>query len=113
MYNGNSNLRSAGETVEYTEEMINEIIKCSEDIIYFAENYFKIVTSDEGKKLIELYDYQKKILKAYIDTPEYTNMKTKQKEKKKFLIIKIPRQMGKCHHTFNIIKEQMEMILLN
>lgn len=85
MFLGNPNLRKKGETVDYTQEMINEIIKCKEDIIYFAEKYFYIVTSKKGKSKIELFEWQKKVLKAYVETPE----------NKRHCIVKIARQSGK------------------
>lgn len=67
MYLGNSNLRGAGEIVDYTDEQIDEIIKCKTDIIYFAENYFKIVHMDKGEHIIQLYDFQKSILKSFVE----------------------------------------------
>jgi len=86
MYMGNNALRKAGEQVEYNDELIQEYIKCKEDIIYFAEKYFSIVSIDKGKHLIKLYDFQKKILKACQETPE----------NKQSIICKIARQYGKC-----------------
>lgn len=86
MYMGNPSLRKAGEQIEYTDELIKEYIKCKEDIIYFAEKYFYIVTIDKGKHLIKLYDFQKKILKICQETPN----------NKQHLICKIFRQAGKC-----------------
>jgi len=85
MYMGNRTLRKAGEQFKYTEDQIQEYIKCKKDIIYFAEKYFYIVTIDRGKHLIELYDFQKKILKACLETPE----------EKQHIICKIARQYGK------------------
>ena len=38
MFQGNVSLRKKGEKLDYDQDMINEIIKCSQDIIYFAEN---------------------------------------------------------------------------
>ena len=67
MYNGDGQLRNYDEKVEIDENKIQEIIRCKEDILYFAENYFNIVTIDEGKQLIQLRDYQKKMLKAFIE----------------------------------------------
>lgn len=104
MYQGIADLRNVGEELEYTPEMIEEVIKCKEDIIYFAEKYFNIVTIDEGKRLIDLYDYQKKMLKAFTNTPPYKNPKTGSLDSKRHLIIKIARQSGKCVYKDSIIK---------
>ena len=67
MYNGDSQLRCIGENVEIDQHKMEEIIRCKEDIIYFAENYFHIITIDDGKIKIKLRDYQKKMLKAFIE----------------------------------------------
>lgn len=67
MYNGDSNLRNIDENVDIDQHKIQEIIRCKEDIIYFAENYFHIITIDDGKIKIKLRDYQKKMLKAFIE----------------------------------------------
>ena len=66
MYNGNKMLRAKGEEIEYSPELLEEYARCREDIIYFAEKYFKIVTIDEGEHLIELFDFQRKMLKAFV-----------------------------------------------
>jgi hypothetical protein len=65
-----SNVRSHGELVEYTPELFAEYIRCKEDIVYFAEKYFTIVSLDKGKIKIKLFDYQKKMLKSMIDPPD-------------------------------------------
>jgi hypothetical protein len=59
IYNANSNLKAAGVTVEFTPDNIQEYIKCSQDPIYFIENYCYIVTIDHGLTLFKLYDCQK------------------------------------------------------
>lgn len=69
-FNGDKTLRGKDEVVQYTREHIEEIIRCQEDIIYFAEKYFFIITLDEGKKIIKLWDFQKKILKCLVQVPE-------------------------------------------
>jgi len=94
MYQGNPSLRKAGEILEYDPWMIEENIKCSQDIVYFAENYFTIVTIDHGKHLIKLHDFQKKMLKAFVETPD----------NKKNLIVKTARQSGKCLHKHTMMK---------
>jgi len=60
IYNANANLKAAGVTVEFTPDNIQEYIKCSQDPIYFIENYCHIVTLDNGLQLFKLYDCQKK-----------------------------------------------------
>ena len=64
-----TNIRVHGEQMEYTPEMIQEYIRCKEDIIYFAEKYFHIVTLDTGKQIIKLWDFQKKLLAAMMNPP--------------------------------------------
>lgn len=59
IYNSNSNLKAAGVQVEFTPENVQEYIKCSQDPIYFIENYCYIVTLDHGLQLFKLYDCQK------------------------------------------------------
>lgn len=86
MFQGNANLRRAGEKLDYTQDTINELIKCSRDIIYFAEKYFYIIHPDRGKEKITLYDWQKKVLKAYVENPGG----------KKHCVVKIARQSGKA-----------------
>jgi hypothetical protein len=58
-YNSNTNLKAVGVKVDFTEENIQEYIKCSKDYIYFVENYCYIVTLDHGLQLFKLYDCQK------------------------------------------------------
>ena len=47
-YRDNPLLKKSGVVIEYTQEQVDEYIKCSKDPIYFAENYIKIVNVDEG-----------------------------------------------------------------
>ena len=44
-YNGNASLKRLGVEISYTEEQVAEIVKCSEDPIYFIRNYVKIVNN--------------------------------------------------------------------
>lgn len=59
-YNSNSSLKAAGVKIEFTQEQIEEYIKCSVDPIYFIDNYCYIVTLDDGLQPFKLYDCQKK-----------------------------------------------------
>ena len=63
-YLGNPLLKKGGTPIEWTPELIKEYMKCAEDPIYFAERYIKIVHVDHGFIPIQLYDYQKDIIKA-------------------------------------------------
>jgi hypothetical protein len=60
-YNGNPSLKKARRKVNWTQERLEEFLKCSEDSIYFSEKYIKIVHVDHGFIPIKLYDYQKEI----------------------------------------------------
>ena len=69
-FRGISNIKSAGDTIKVSKEekefLVKEVQKCKQDIIYFAENYFYIV-SYKGKHVIKLFDKQKLMLKSFIE----------------------------------------------
>ena len=48
VYLGNPNLKKANTSIEFTEDQIIEFLKCKQDPVYFAKNYIKIVSLDEG-----------------------------------------------------------------
>ena len=80
-YLGNPNLKRANVAVEFTKEQIEEYQKCMSDPIYFIENYMKIVSLDEGLVPMNMYKFQKKMVKTF--------------HKNRFTICKLPRQSGK------------------
>lgn len=82
----NNNLRAEGEKINYTPAMIKEYVKCKQDIIHFAENYFKIVTIDDGEIHIKLHEYQKRMLKAFVE----------EDEERRHIVVVSSRQIGKC-----------------
>lgn len=65
-YRGNVNIPSIKTKEVVSKEEYNrriaEIEKCKNDIKYFAENYFYIVSLDKGKQIIKLYNKQKEFL---------------------------------------------------
>ena len=61
-YNGNSNLKKKGIEIEWTQDKIQEFLKCAKDPSYFAEKYINIVHVDRGLIPIVLYDYQREII---------------------------------------------------
>jgi hypothetical protein len=63
-YKGNENLLRDEAQIKWTPEMVDELKICSKKVNHFAENYFYIITED-GKQKINLYKYQKNLLKAF------------------------------------------------
>lgn len=61
-YRGNNKLKSKNVQLEWTQERLQEYLKCAADPIYFAQKYIQIVHVDKGLITIELYDYQKEIM---------------------------------------------------
>jgi hypothetical protein len=81
IYSGNPQLKKANTTLEYTAEQIDEYVKCTKDPVYFAKNYIKIVSVDEGVIPFKMYKFQEKLIKRF--------------HKNRFNICKLPRQSGK------------------
>jgi hypothetical protein len=69
----------------YTIEEIEEVIKCKDDVMYFAENYCKIKTEDGTYKQAKLRDYQKDILNNF--------------KNNRFNVVLASRQQGKTIMT--------------
>ncbi|CAB4127002.1 large terminase protein [uncultured Caudovirales phage] len=57
-YNSNPQLKAANVPVQYTQEQVQEYIKCKNDPVYFIKNYVKIITLDCGLVPFVLFDYQ-------------------------------------------------------
>jgi hypothetical protein len=81
IYLGNPNLKKANTQIEFTQEQIEEYIKCKNDPVYFAKNYVKIVTLDAGLQPFKMYDFQEKLVRNFHEN--------------RFNICKMPRQTGK------------------
>lgn len=83
---GNENLKRPNVSHLVSEdqrhEYIEEIIKCREDIVYFTEKYFTIISPAKGKHLIKLYPKQKELLRTMVD--------------KNRVVTLASRQVGKC-----------------
>jgi len=81
VYLGNPNLKKANTPIEFTEDQIREFLRCKEDPVYFAKNYVKIVSLDEGLITFKPYDFQEKLINNFHNN--------------RFNICKMPRQTGK------------------
>jgi len=80
-YLGNPNLIKANVKQEFTPEQVEEIIKCSENPVYFIKTYIKIVSLDKGLIPFDMYHFQEEMTQKF-----HTN---------RFNICKLPRQSGK------------------
>jgi hypothetical protein len=65
-YRGSKHVPVAGAQYEFTADMVEELRKCKEDVIYFAENFFHIISLDRGKEKITLYEAQKRVLRSFV-----------------------------------------------
>lgn len=82
-YYGNCTLRRANLLYEYTQEEINELIKCKNDVNYFANHYAYTKSAATGTlEHITMRDYQEDMLNTINDN--------------RFTIIVASRQSGKC-----------------
>ena len=81
VYLGNPNLKKANTSIEFTEDQIREFMKCKQDPVYFANNYIKIVSLDEGLTQFHPYHFQEKLINNFHGN--------------RFNICKMPRQTGK------------------
>jgi len=81
VYLGNPLLKKANTAIEFTQEQILEFMRCKEDPVYFANNYVKIVSLDEGLTQFHPYHFQEKLINNFHNN--------------RFNICKMPRQTGK------------------
>lgn len=95
-YKGNSNLVKAGYIHPFTQQQLDELVKCRDDVVYFAKNYIKIVNVDRGLMNFELWPYQEQLLRHFTDN--------------RFVICKFPRQTGK---TSCVVAWLLHYILFN
>lgn len=89
-YRGSKHVPIAGAQYQFTSDMVDELRKCKEDIIYFAENFFHIISLDRGKEKIALYEAQKKVLRSFVANRN--------------VIICSSRQIGKCFSDNTLLK---------
>lgn len=81
LFRRNPKLRQAYTEVSYTQEQAEELYKCSQDIYYFFEHYYKIFSLDGKEVMYKPYDYQRRFVDALLNN--------------RYVISKQPRQHGK------------------
>ena len=80
-YLGNPLLKKPNTPHQWTEKQIIEFYKCGNNPVYFAKNYVKIVSLDEGLTQFNPYNFQEKLINNFHEN--------------RFNICKMPRQTGK------------------
>jgi hypothetical protein len=80
-YRDNPLLKRAGVELSYTQDQIDEYLKCSVDPVYFAAKYIKIINVDQGLIPFKMWEFQKEMIEIF--------------HKNRFSITKCPRQVGK------------------
>ena len=84
-YLGNASLKKLGVEISYTEEQIAEIVKCSNDPVYFIKTYVKIVNVDHGLVDFDMWPFQEEMVQQFHEN--------------RFSLCKMPRQVGKTTTT--------------
>lgn len=95
-YLGNPLLKRAGVRTKLTSAMVMELAKCEDDIVYFVQNYCRIVSLDDGEIPFKMHGYQKKMIVAMLND--------------RFSLYMLPRQMGK---TTVVAAYMVHQILFN
>lgn len=90
VYLGNPLLKKANTPIEFTQDQVLEFVKCKDDPVYFANNYIKIVSLDEGLTQFHPYDFQEKLINRF--------------HEHRFNICKMPRQTGKCFDISTMVR---------
>ena len=102
-FRGNPALKMPGTTEKVTPEefahRMSELDKIYNDIIYFAKNYFTIVSTDKGECLIDPYPKQAELIKAM-------------KDKRRVIALSC-RQSGKCIYNQALITIRNKKTLIN
>ena len=96
VYLGNPNLKKANTPIEFTPDQVKEFIKCKDNPVYFAKNYIKIVSLDEGLVPFSMYDFQEEMVRCF--------------HKNRFNIAKLPRQTGK---STTVVSYLLHYIIFN
>lgn len=98
-------LKKANEQHEYSPEMIQELVKCSESAEYFIHNYCEIQNATEGTIPFHLRPYQQKIIRTFANN--------------RLSIALAPRQIGKSWIAgafllwFAIFRDEKTVLILS
>ena len=115
-YMNNPNLRRAWVQTKWTQEMIQEWVRCRDDIIYFAENYCSIIHIDHGIIKLQLRQYQKDMLKIMHENRMSINSLSRQLGKTTvvgiflahFVVFNEAKNVGILAHKADMSREVLE-----
>jgi hypothetical protein len=87
-------LKPANQPTAYSNQQLQEFVKCARDPLYFMENYMFIQHPTKGKIPFEAYPFQRDLVKTYWNFRNTAAM--------------IPRQSGKCvvNNTEVVIRDK-------
>lgn len=88
-YLGNKKLKPVETKIPWSEDNIQEFLRCSKDPVYFIKNYVKIVNVDRGLIPFQLWPFQEEMVTTMVDN--------------RFVICKMPRQVGKTQTVAAIL----------
>jgi len=78
---GNSAIKDTDSSVYINSDdykvLVEELVKCKNDIVYFAENYFTIIGAT-GKQIIKLYPKQRELLKLMAEPGNVVTLASRQ-----------------------------------
>ena len=115
-YLNNPNLRRAWIQTKWTKEMVEEWVRCRDDIIYFAENYCSIIHIDHGTIKLQLRQYQKDMLKIMHENRMSINSLSRQLGKTTvvgiflahFVVFNEAKNIGILAHKADMSREVLE-----
>jgi len=88
-YLGNPNLKRSGVSVNWTPDLVQEYMKCKNDVVYFVTTYMKIININRGLVNFVPYPYQEQMLKTMAE--------------ERYTVIATARQAGKSTTTCGFI----------
>jgi hypothetical protein len=66
-YLGNPLVKRDNVSLNFSQEEVQEYIKCARDPIYFCKTYIKVIHLDRGLVNFDLYDYQENMINHFVD----------------------------------------------
>ena len=89
-YDEFGHVKRPNKKIAWDTQMMANYAKCVQDIKYFAEKYYYIVNPVTGSQLIELRNYQHRMVDAFVQN--------------KFSILLTGRQTGKCIYSTECVE---------